>query len=354
MTGLLRVRAGAVIVAILFSLMGTLSMARELETLDGKPPVIIAHRGACCDMPEHTLAGYALAIEMGADFIEPDLVITRDGHLVARHDNYLSTTTNIADHPEFADRKRANPAFAEGGLWIGNPEIAEGDWWIEDFTLAEIKTLHARQAFPGRSTAQDDLHEIPSLEEILWLVSESSEVGRKVGIYPETKNPGYFRDLGLDFIEPLLAALQAHDLLGADKPVYIQSFEAWILKEIRNKTDTRLVMLLVSQAIIDPDGSPTTPNIALEEIPAYADAVGPYKHLIIDQEGEDTGLVARAHALGLAVHPWTFRTDALPKAFASAGAEYAAYFAAGVDGLFSDFSSQAVAARKMFLKGGND
>lgn len=342
-------RAGVVFLLLLFSLIGTPVMAAELKTLDGKPPVIIAHRGACCDLPEHTLAGYALAIERGADFIEPDLVITKDGHLVARHDNYLSTTTDIADHPEFADRRRANPAFAKGGLWIGDPKIAAGDWWVEDFTLAEIKTLRARQAFPGRSRDNDGLHEIPTFEEILWLVSESSAVGRHVGVYPETKNPGYFRDLGLDFIEPLLGMLEEHDLLGADKEVFIQSFEAWILKEIRKSTDTRLVMLVASQAIVDPDGSPTEPNVPLEEIAAYADAVGPYKHLIITQNGETTGFVARAHALGLAVHPWTFRSDALPETFSSAGEEYAAYFALGVDGLFSDFSGEAVAARKSFL-----
>lgn len=326
-------------------------MAGKLNTLDGKAPVIIAHRGACCDLPEHTLAGYALAIEMGADFIEPDLVITKDGHLVARHDNYLSTTTDIADRPEFADRRRANKAFAEGGQWIGNPKIAAGDWWIEDFTLAEIKTLHARQAFPGRSSDHDRLHEIPTFEEILWLVSETSAVGRKVGVYPETKNPGYFRDLGLDFIEPLLGQLDAHGLLGRDAPVYIQSFEAWMLKEIRKKTDTRLVMLVVSREFLDPGGSPLEPNAVLEDIAGYADAVGPYKHLVIDREGKDTGFVARAHALGLSVHPWTFRSDALPAPFTNAGAEYAAYFALGVDGLFSDFSGEAVAARKAFMTG---
>lgn len=332
-------RGGVVFLLLLLSLIGTSAMATELKTLDGKPPVIIAHRGASGHLPEHTLASYALAIEIGADFIEPDLVITKDGHLVARHDNYLSSSTNIEDHPEFADRRRENPAFEKT------------DWWVEDFTLAEIKTLRARQAYPGRSAENDDLHEIPTFEEILWLVSESSEVGRHVGVYPETKNPAYFRDKGLDFIEPLLADLKEHNLLGADKEVFIQSFEAWILKEIRKKTNARLVMLLISEAALDTAGSPTRPNVPLEEIPAYADAVGPYKHLVITQAGEETGFVARAHALGLAVHPWTFRSDALPDNFASAGEEYAAYFAAGVDGLFSDFSDEAVAARKSFLAG---
>lgn len=314
-------------------------MAGKLKTLDGKAPVIIAHRGASGYMPEHTLAAYALAIEMGADFIEPDLVITKDGHLIARHDNYLSTSTDIADHPEFADRKRDNPTFSRT------------DWWVEDFTLAEIKSLHARQPFPGRSAENDGLHEIPTFEEILWLVSESSEVGRHIGIYPETKNPGYFRDLGLDFQAPLLAELEAHGLLGADQPVFIQSFEPWMLKELRQKTDTRLVMLVYSKAVDDPDAPPGEPNVALEEITGYADAVGPYKSLLIDDEGRDTGFVARAHKLGLLVHPWTLRSDDLEAPFASPEAEYAAYFALGVDGLFSDFSDQAVVARKLHLAG---
>jgi glycerophosphoryl diester phosphodiesterase len=314
-------------------------MAGGLNTLDGKAPVIIAHRGASGYLPEHTLAAYALAIEMGADFIEPDLVITSDGHLVARHENYLSTSTNVADLAEFADRRRENPAFSRT------------DWWVEDFTLAEVKALHARQAFPGRSAENDGLHEIPTFEEILWLVSESSAVGRHVGVYPETKNPGYFRDLGLDFQAPLLQALEAHGLLGAAKDVFIQSFEPWMLQELRLKTDTRLVMLTYSRAVDEPGAPPAEPHVALEEMTGYADAVGPYKRLLIDGEGRDTGLVARAHQLGLLVHPWTFRSDALEAPFTSPEAEYAAYFALGVDGLFSDFSDQAVVARKMFLAG---
>ncbi len=344
-----QLHAGAAILLLVISLTGTASMAGKLNTLDGKPPVIIAHRGASGHLPGHTLAAYALAIEMGANYIEPDLVITNDGHLVARHDSYLSTTTDIADHPEFAERKRANDAFAEGGLWIGDPKIAAGDWWVEDFTLAEIKTLHARQDFPGRSAENDGLYEIPTFEEILWLAKESSEVGRHVGVYPEAKNPGYYRDLGLDFQAPLLEALETHGYLGADKAVFIQSFEAWILKEIRKKTDTRLVMLAVSKEFLDPAASPGEANVALEDIAGYADAVGPYKHLVIDRAGEDTGYMARAHALGLAVHPWTFRSDALPAPFTSAETEFAAYFALGVDGLFSDFPDQAVAARKSFI-----
>lgn len=312
-------------------------MAGKLNTLDGKQPVIIAHRGASGYLPEHTLAAYALAIEMGADFIEPDLVLTKDDCLVARHDNYLSTTTNVADRPEFADRRRENTAFSRT------------DWWVEDFTLAEIKTLHARQAFPGRSAENDDLHEIPTLEEILWLAVESSAVGRRIGVYPEAKNPGYFRDRGQDFITPLLAALDAHGYLGAGQPVFIQSFEAWLLKELRRKTDSRRVMLVYSAALDQPGAPPGEPNVALEDIAGYAEAVGPYKRLLIDGEGKDTGFVARAHALGLAVHPWTFRSDALEPPFTSAESEYAAYFALGVDGLFSDFSDQAVAARDAFV-----
>jgi glycerophosphoryl diester phosphodiesterase len=263
----------------------------QWATLDGSAPIIIAHRGASGYLPEHTLEAYALAIDMGADLIEPDLVFTKDGVLVARHDRYLSTTTDVSDHPEFASRKRAN----------NNPnDVPRDDWWIEDFTLAELKTLRARQPFPGRSKEFDELYEIPSFEEMLALVArKSKEAGRPVGVYPETKHPAFFASIGHDFEQPLLNSLEGFDA----GPVFIQSFEPEILKRLKGKTNAKLVQLVYG---ISPGAGP---NIPLKEISDYADAVGPSKELILTPDGAITTFVADAHSAGLAVHPWTFRTD---------------------------------------------
>jgi glycerophosphoryl diester phosphodiesterase len=260
-------------------------------TLDGKPPLIIAHRGASGYLPEHTLEAYALAIEQGADVVEPDLVFTKDGVLVARHDRYLSTTTNVADKPEFASRRRAN----------NDPKTpAREDWWVEDFTLAEIKTLRARQPFPGRSKEHDDKFEIPTFAEMLTLVAaKSKEAGRPVGVYPETKHPSFFASIGHDFEAPLLRALEGFDA----GPVFIQSFEPEILKRLKGKTDAKLVQLVFEET---PGAGP---NIPLEEIATYADGVGPAKSIIIDQPPEDFPFIKDAHQNGLTVHPWTFRNE---------------------------------------------
>jgi len=264
-------------------------------TLDGKPPLIIAHRGASGYRPEHTLEAYALAIDMGADVVEPDLVFSRDGVLVARHDRYLATTTDVADHPEFADRKRAND----------DPNDApRDDWWVEDFTLAELKTLRARQPFPGRSKEFDGLYEIPTFDEMLALVArKAKEVGRPVGIYPETKHPGFYHTKGYDFEAPLLKALESFDA----GPVFIQSFEPEILKRLKGKTNAKLVLLVYEKA---PGAGP---NIPLEEIAKYADAVGPDKHIITNQSPEEISFIEAAHDFGLAVHPWTFRIEEVSK-----------------------------------------
>jgi len=267
----------------------------QWQTLDGKRPLIIAHRGASGYRPEHTLEAYRLAIEMSADVVEPDLVITKDGVLVARHDRYLSTTTNVADKPEFANRKRSNP----------DPNGApREDWWVEDFTLAELKTLRARQPFEGRSKQFDDQFEIPTFKEMLALVSkEATKAGRPVGVYPETKHPGYFASIGLDFEAPLLAALKDFDA----GPVFIQSFEPEILKRLNGKTDAKLVQLVYEET----PGAGS--NISLQEIATYADGVGPAKALIIafavGRKQEDDFSLGEAHNLGLLVHPWTFRDD---------------------------------------------
>ena len=308
------------------------------STLNGEPPIIIAHRGASGYRPEHTLAGYELAIEQGADVIEPDLVFTKDGILVARHDRYLSTTTDVADHPEFADKKRSNRD--------PNGEARE-DWWAEDFTLAEIKTLRARQAFPGRSAEYDGQYEIPTFDEILNLATERAKaLNRPVGVYPETKHPDYLEGIGLDFEAPLLAALSGFDA----GPVFIQSFGPNILKRLTGKTDAKLIQLVYEESL----GSGS--NIPLAEIAKYADGVGPAKEIVLPEVPSLSGVdfVTRAHEFGLLVHPWTFRKDqpagpgvsaisfpvdsvAAKVVKSDAEVEFYRYFAAGVDGVFTDF-----------------
>ena len=292
-------------------------------TLDGAAPVVIAHRGASGERPEHTLEAYALAIAQGADFIEPDLVVTRDGVLVARHERYLSGTTDVAARPEFAARKRFD-AFIEKD---------EGrrleDWWVEDFTLAELRTLRARQPREGRSKAFDGLYQVPTFAEILALAArEARSRGRAVGVYPETKHPDHFEAIGLDFEKPLLDALRGYDA----GPVFVQSFVPGILKRLQGKTDATLVQLVEAK-----DGRPSVP---LEAAAQYAKAVGPDKTLV------DAAFVAEAHRLGLRVHPWTYRLDSPPASGPAGVAEMEAAFALGVDGLFTDFPDAGVAARR--------
>lgn len=319
--------------------------AREKEaavtwpTLDGKPPLIIAHRGASGYLPEHTLEAYALAIEQGADVVEPDLVFTKDGGLVARHDRYLSTTTNVADKPEFASRKRAN----------GDPKTpAREDWWVEDFTLAELKTLRARQPFPGRTKEHDDKFAIPTFAEMLALVAaKAKEAGRPVGVYPETKHPAFFASLGHDFEAPLLEALKGFDA----GPVFIQSFEPEILKRLKGKTSAKLVQLVFEET---PGAGP---NISLEDIATYADGVGADKKLALNGEGIRSRIVENAHDRKLLLHIWTLRDDVPNK-----GVEYAisvgnavsvegnydpvaveliGFLWSGADGIFADFPDTA-------------
>jgi glycerophosphoryl diester phosphodiesterase len=283
-------------------------------------PIVIAHRGASALRPEHTLAAYELAIELGAAFIEPDVVATRDARLVARHENEISGTTDVADRPEFADRRA-----------VKEIDGRERDgWFTEDFTVAELRTLRARERLPElRGTAFDGRFEIPALEEVIALAARAG-----VGVYPETKHPSYFAAIGLALEAPLLAALD-----GFGGPVFIQSFEAGNLRELRGRTQHPLVRLTA--------GAP--PDVA--EIAAYADAVGPQKDQLIPRAadgslGEPTALLADAHAAGLLVHAWTFRPepDFLPAGLDSP-AELARFYALGVDGVFADDPGAAVAAR---------
>lgn len=295
--------------------------APAYPTLSGERPIIIAHRGASGTLPEHTIEAYTMAIEQGADFIEPDLVMTNDGVLIARHDRYLSTTTDVSDRPEFADRKRVQET----------PNGSRDDWWAEDFTFDEIKTLRARQAYPGRSKAFDDQFEIPSFDEVVALAAASN-----VGLYPETKAPSHHAAIGLDMVAPLLDALD-----GVQAPVFIQSFEAQILRELAPQTEFNLVQLYTG----DPRAGLAGFEPPLEEVAAFADGVGPYKILLWSEPGAPSDFVERAHALGLAVHPWTFRNDNLPEGISTPEAELQAYWAIGVDGLFTDFPETAVNAQ---------
>jgi len=306
----------------------------SFPSLGGERPIIIAHRGASGYLPEHTLPAYELAVAQGADFIEPDLVMTKDGHLIARHDRHLSRTTDVADHPEFADRRRV--------------EEGRRDWFVEDFTLAELKRLRARQPFPGRSTAFDGRFEIPTFAEILALLRDlERRTGRRIGIYPETKHPAHFAELGLEMSAPLLAALEKAGYGESEDRVFIQSFEPEILRRIDAASPLRLILLLAPR---EPEGTararPDFPDgLTLETIAGFADGIGPSKTLVVAPDGADTGLVRAAHAAGLAVHVWTLRDDRLPKGYATVAQEYRALFAAGIDGLFADFPDTALTQR---------
>lgn len=337
------------------------------------PPIVIAHRGACGERPEHSIAAYALAIEQGADFIEPDLVMTNDGVMVARHENEIGGTTNVASHPEFASRRRTKSI--DGRLVTG--------WFTEDFTLAELKRLRVRERLPALRAAvagaYDDIFDIPTFDEILALVATANAARRHpVGIYCEIKHSTYFASIGLPIELQLVESLTRAGFTGPQHPAFIQSFEVANLKALRRMTQLRLVQL------IGEDGAPWDLIVAgasstahcdmlspggLQAIASYADAIGPAKGLIVPR-GRDNGslaptsLVVDAHRAGLLVHPWTFRDENhfLPTELRRKGdhgthgdafAEYRMFFDLGIDGLFSDFPATAVAARAIsFGQGG--
>ena len=329
------------------------------KPLDGQA-IIIAHRGASGERPEHTIAAYRLAIEQGADFIEPDLVPTKDGALVARHENEISETTDVSAKPEFAARKTTKTI--DGQKMTG--------WFTEDFTLAELKTLRAKERLPQlrkANMAYDGQFEVPTFDEVLELAkAASAKTGRTIGVYPETKHPSYFNSIGLPHEAPLLALLTKYGHTEKTAPIFIQSFEVGNLQALRSKTKLRLIQLM------DEKGSPAdrpdltylamaTPQ-GLRAIAAYADGIGPNKALVIPRNllgnlGEPTTLVVDAHRLGLAVHPWTFRRENYflplgaksginPLAHGDLESEIRLFLAAGVDGIFSDNPAQAAAAAK--------
>lgn len=345
-----RIVAKSVIAAILLLAGGCVH--RERIVTD--QPIVIAHRGASGERPEHTLLSYQLAIEQGADFIEPDLVPTRDGVLVARHENNIADTTDVAAHPEFAARKTTKTI--DGAKMTG--------WFTEDFTLAELKTLRAKERLPllrPANTRYDGQAEIPTLDEIIALARRASiETGRTIGIYPETKHPGYFASIGLPIEPRLLAALHAAGWDRADAPVFIQSFEVDNLKALRQQTRVRLIQLMSAAGGPADHAAPSYAAMAtpegLRRIAEYADGIGPEKTMIVPASGAATSLIADAHAAGLKVHPWTFRAEnfflgkpyrdgLMPGTHGSLAEEIRHFIDLGVDGFFTDYPYIGVEAR---------
>ncbi|WP_448268028.1 glycerophosphodiester phosphodiesterase [Nostoc sp. DSM 114159] len=328
-----------------------------MTTMQDTSPIIIAHRGASGYRPEHTLAAYELAIALGADYIEPDLVSTKDGILIARHENEISETTDVAIHTEFAH--------------LQTTKIIDGEsktgWFTEDFTLKELKTLRAKERIPqlrSQNTTYDGLLEIPTLQEIINLVKvKSGEINRTIGIYPETKHPTYFQSIGLALEAPLLATLTANGYQGANAPVFIQSFEVGNLQDLSTKTDLPLVQLLNNSGkpydFVVSGCERTYADLVtasgLAEIAKYAQAIGIHKNLLVPRDNNGklrspTSLVIDAHAAGLLVHVWTFRNENcfLPLDFqGNPQGEYELFFSLGVDGVFSDYPDTAACHRTL-------
>ncbi|WZH54032.1 MAG: glycerophosphodiester phosphodiesterase [Nocardioides alkalitolerans] len=331
-------------------------------------PEVIAHRGASGYRPEHTLAAYELAVAQGADMIEPDVVATKDGVLVARHENELSGTTDVADHPELADRRTTK-------VIDGRPVTG---WFTEDLTLAELRTLRAVERLPAvrpGNTAYDGLHPVPTLEEVLDLAAElSEETGREIGVAPETKHPTYFDSIGLSLEEPLVELLDAHGLDDERDPVVVQSFEVGNLQELDELTDVRLVQLVDAAGApydLVAAGSDVTyddllTRSGLRWVARYADQLAPHKDRVLPRDpatgatGRPSGVVRDAHRAGLEVVVWTlraenqfmatnFRTGTDPNAHGDLAAEATAFLDAGVDVLFADHPDVVVAARDAWV-----
>lgn len=348
-------------------------MASFLNTLNGQTPIVIGHRGASGYRPEHTLASYELAIEMGTDFIEPDLVSTKDGFLIARHDINIKDTTDVTTRPEFANRLTSK--IIDG--------VSESGWFADDFTLAEIKTLRVKERLSFRNHSYDGQFEILTLEEIINLVKQVEvNTGRKIGIYTETKHPSYHNSVGLS-LEELLVKTLTGNKFNDPKRVFIQSFEVSNLQYLNTLINVPLVQLLGAKdvnfdgTLIEAQpydfvlsGDPRTyadlrtPQ-GLAKIATYADGIGPWKRMIVSIRGVDsnrdglvndgdktllspTSLIDDAHAAGLLVHPYTFRNEERYLALdyhRNPKLEYEQFFKLGVDGLFSDFPNTAIAVR---------
>jgi glycerophosphoryl diester phosphodiesterase len=363
---------------------------RDRHEGDARSPIVIGHRGTAGYLPEHTLEGYAMAIEMGADYIEPDLVATKDGYLIARHEPNLIATTNVKDLPQFANRKRK--AVVDGA--------EEEGWFASDFTLAEIKSLGTVQQLAERNQGFNGKFKVPTLEEIIDLAKRKSrEKNRLIGIYPETKHPTYHQKLNLALEDRLVAALTKAGWNHRSAPVFIQSFETANLKYLRQRTAVKLIQL-VDADDVNLDGSLAfnkpydrpydwtvsgrnqlfkdllTPQ-GLAEVKTYADGVGPWKRYLVSGKATDANadgkaddingdglvneadsktlpaasIVKDAHDIGLLVHPYTFRNESrrlLADYKSSPVEEYIQFYKLGVDGVFSDFADTAVTARILY------
>jgi glycerophosphoryl diester phosphodiesterase len=362
-------RAAALVLATLMAFPATADRKSDSPNV----PLVIGHRGGATGyLPDHTLENYALGIELGADYIEPDLVATKDGVLIARHEPNLIDTTNVKDLPQYASRKRT--VVLDGVATVG--------FWASDFTLAEIKTLRAVQPLADRDPRFNGDFKVPTFDEVIALMKrKSDEKNRTIGIYPETKHPTYHKSIGLPLEDRLLDALRRAGLNRRDAPVFIQSFETANLKYLRKKTDVHLVQL-VDANDVNADGSldftppfdrPYDWTVAgrpglfrdlltpagLSEVATYADGIGPWKPYILttvngnlQPQTNPANVVANAHARGLVVHPYTFRNEAsrLPaEVRGNPVLEYVRFYEAGVDGVFSDFADTAFVARAVFL-----
>lgn len=319
-------------------------------------PLVIAHRGASGERPEHTRAAYELAIDQGADFIEPDLVMTRDGHLVARHENEIGGTTDVADRAEFADRRSTRT--------IDGMDVT--GWFTEDFTLAELTTLRARERLPQlrpANTAFDGEDPILTFAEVIAIArAATARTGRTIGVIPELKHPSYFAAIGLPMEDAFVAVLEAEGWAGPDAPLVVQCFEVEPLRRLNARIEAPLVQLIAAGAgpWDRPDLTPAqmlSPE-GLAEIAAYAEILGLESGLVIAHDsGTPTGAVDNAHAAGLQVHVWTLRAENYflppmhrrgddPTAHGDLHAWARALYDAGVDGVFSDFPGVAVQARR--------
>lgn len=338
------------------ALLGAASLMGCATMTSPRPPIIIAHRGASGERPEHTLSSYQLAIQQGADFIEPDLVITRDGVLVCRHENEISGTTDVAERDEFADRRQEKSVDG----------VAATGWWVEDFTLAELKTLRCKERLPHlrpQNTAFDGQEQIPTFAEVLALARASG-----IGAYPELKHPSFLAAQGLDPVPAFVETVRAEGGQRAADAMFVQCFEVGALRTLAGMSSLRFTCVQLIAAEGGPwDQRGLTPQAmvsaaGLRDIARYARGIGVEKTLVIprDRAGRSlapTDLAARAHAAGLLVHAWTFRAEnyflptemrrgdaAAPDFMRTHGdlaGELALFFATGVDGVFSDFSGIA-------------
>lgn len=339
---------------------------RDVSTRDslGAAPVVIAHRGIPGFRLEHTRPSYELAIAEGCDYIEPDVVATRDGHLVVRHENEISISTDVAAHPEFAARRTTK--------WVDG--LPMSGWFTEDFTLAELKTLTVRERLPHLRPQNVSLagqQRILTFDEVLDVAEQATvSLGRPIGVYVETKHPTYFARLGLDLDDLLVEVLERRGVNVPGHHVVVQSMETANLRSLRGRTPLPLIQLMDRQGApydLVAAGDPRTyadleSARELARIADYADGIGPNKSQVVARDAKqrlthETGLVARAHAAGLLVHVWTMRDENnfLPRdhrlgrdkaAHGDAVAEYLRFFDAGVDGVFSDFTPTAVRARQ--------